>query len=75
VLARVAPRPSRFVAHTHPRQHGYRIHLHATNSVFHRTPMAVAVPVRHRQAIVEEADVGFAWLKHPPDGLTIVGGR
>ena len=40
-----------------------------------RVAMIVAVTVRHRQAVVEEAKVELAFLQHAADGAVIIGGH
>ncbi len=51
------------------------IHLHATYAVLDGVAVVVAVAVRHRQAVVEEAEVELAFLQHAADGAVVVGGH
>ena len=61
--------------HAHHCEHGDRVHLHAADAVLDRVAMVVAVAVRHRQTVVEEAEVELAFLQHAADGAVVVGGH
>ena len=62
-----------FRRHAHHREHGDRVHLHAAYAMLDRVAMVVAVAVRHREPIVEEAEVELAFLQHAADGAVVVG--
>ena len=50
--------------HAHHRKHGDGIELYAANAVLDGVGVIASVHVRHRQAIVEKAEMEFARLKH-----------
>ena len=53
--------------HAHHREHGDGVELHATNAMFDGVGMIAAIHVRHRQPVVEEAEVKLALLQHAAD--------
>jgi hypothetical protein len=65
------PEPLR--RHAHDREHGHRVELHATNAVLHGMRVVMAVHVRHRQPVVEEAEMKFSFLQHAADMPIVVG--
>ena len=65
--------PETFGRHAHHGEHGDRVHLHAAYAVLDGMAVVVAVAVRHRQAVVEEAKVELAFLQHAADGAVVVG--
>ena len=68
-------KPEPFGRHAHHREDGDRIHLHAADAVGDGVRMIAAVAVRHRQAIVEEADMELPGLQHAGDVTIVVGGH
>ena len=62
-----------FGRHAHHGQDGDRVHLHAAYAVGHGVRMVAAETVRHRQPIVEEADMELAGLEHAGDVAVVVG--
>ena len=64
-----------FGCHAHHGEDGDRVHLHAADAVGHGVRMIAAETVRHRQAIVEEADMELAGLEHAADVAIVVRGH
>jgi hypothetical protein len=64
-----------FGCHAHHGEDGDRVHLHAADAVGHGVRMIAAETVRHRQAIVEEADMELAGLEHASDVAVVVRGH
>src|SRR4051794_15794482 len=58
--------------HAHDGQDGDRVHLHATDAVGDRVGMVAAEQIRHREAIVEEAEMEFPGLQRPADAAIIL---
>ena len=67
--------PQPFRCHTHHGEDGERVHLHTADAVRDRVRVVAAVAVRHRQTIVEEADMELARFEHAGDVAVIVGGH
>ncbi len=64
-----------FGRHAHDGEDGDRVHLHAANAVGDGVRMVAAEAVRHRQAVVEEADMELSGLQHARDVPVVVGGH
>ena len=59
--------------HAHHREHGDGVELHAADAVPNGVRMVAPVHVRHRQSVVEEAEMELAVLQHPADVPVVVG--
>ena len=53
--------------HAHHGEHGDGVELHAANAVLDGVRVIAAVHVRHRQPVVEEAEMKLALLQHAAD--------
>ena len=60
--------------HAHDREHRHRIHLHAADAVPHRVLVVAAVHVRHRQPVIEEAEMEFSFFKDTAEMPIVIGG-
>jgi hypothetical protein len=58
--------------HAHHSEHRDSIELHAADAVAHRVGVVVPVHVRHRQPVIEEAEVEFAFLEHAAEVAVVV---
>ena len=58
--------------HAHDREHRHRVHLHAADAIAHCMGVVVPVDIGHRQPVVEESEVEFAFLEHPADVPIVV---
>ncbi len=56
-----------FGRHAHHREHGDGVKLHAANAVGDGVAVIAPIHVRHRQPVVEEAQVKLAFLQHAAD--------
>ena len=65
------PEPEPAGRHPHGGQHRDRVHLDAADAVLDGVRVVAAEHVRHRQAIVEEADVELARFEHAGDVLVV----
>ena len=64
-----------FGRHSHHGEDGDRVHFHTADAVGDGVRMIAAVAVRHRQAIVEEADMKLPGLQYAGDVPVVVGGH
>ena len=58
--------------HAHHGEHRHRVQLHATDAIAHRVGVVVPVDIGHRQPVVEEPKVEFAFLEYPADVPIVV---
>ena len=64
-IGRAKPKP--LGRHAHYGQHRHRIELHATNAVLDSMRVVAPIHVRHRQAVIEEAEMKLPFLQHAAD--------